>query len=96
MNTVSDDFKSKKIGYEILFIFIAGVFWDVILHVIVNHTKFIQGLSPYYKSLESISRFPKISSYFNGAVWAGFACIVALLSMKLCMYAIEETTDVTY
>jgi hypothetical protein len=93
MNTVENDFKSSKLGYEILFIFIAGIIWDILTHIVVNNTKFVQGLAPYYKSLESIQRFPKISSYFNGAIYGGLACVVALFTMKLFMYALEKTND---
>ncbi len=104
--SVESDFKGTKIGFEILFIFIAGFSGDIILHLLVDATKnfksykIAEGLIPYYKSLEyGSSNFVKIfSSYFSGAVYGGFACVIALLLLKLFLFLLEETNPsaITY
>jgi hypothetical protein len=104
--SVEEDFKGTKIGFEILFIFIAGFIGDIIIHMLVDATKKFKvyrvasGLSPYYKSIEyGSSAFTRnISGYFNGAVYGGFACVIALLILKLFLFLLEETNPkmITY
>ncbi len=104
--SVETDFKGTKIGFEILFIFIAGCAGDIILHLLIDATKnfkrykIAEGLIPYYASLEygSNKLVKKISSYFSGAVYGGFACVIALLLLKLFLFLLEETNPsaITY
>ena len=104
--SVEADFKGTKIGFEILFIFIAGCSGDIILHLLVDATKkfksykIAEGLIPYYKSLEcGTSNFvKKFCSYFSGAVYGGVACVIALLLLKLFLFLLEETNPsmITY
>jgi hypothetical protein len=116
--TVKQEFDSGTIGWEVLFIFIAGMIGDMFVHLMgdLTHKKmgtkggllnrlgfppFAQGLLEYYKSLgEKLLIFdtsnwtPKhkaISGWFQGAIWGGIACAVALLIAKLFLYAKEET-----
>ncbi len=104
--SVEEDFKGTKIGFEILFIFIAGCIGDIILHLLIDATKnfkkyrIAESLIPYYKSLEygSTNFIKKFSSYFSGAVYGGFACVIGLLLMKLFLFLYEETSsaEITY
>jgi hypothetical protein len=104
--SVETDFKGTKIGFEILFIFIAGCSGDIILHLLIDATKnfksykIAEGLIPYYKSIEhgSSNFAKKFSSYFNGAVYGGFACVIALMLLKLFLFLLEETNPsvITY
>jgi hypothetical protein len=102
-NSVAEDFNSSKIGYEILFIYLAGSILDLIIHFCVDVTKnnkvywkFANSLNEHYKSLEwnVMGPIKKIcSGYFTGAVLIGFACVIALLIMKLFMFSLEITND---
>ena len=104
--SVSEEFKTGSVGWEILFIFIAGAIGDMGVHGLVEFTSYGQGLKPYYQALgEKIFIWPnpewmaewtnvkKISSTLQGAIWGGIACIIALLIAKLFMYAKEETEN---
>lgn len=101
ITTVSEEFKDpNNIGFQILFLFIAGSIGDIFIHIAAELTKqnktfkFANSLLPYYKSLEYSSRHvplaqPKqkfITSTVLGAIWGGIACVVALLIAKLFMY----------
>lgn len=104
--TTRQEFESGSIGWEILFIFISGAIGDIAIHFLAHGTKgtnyaFAQGLLEYYKSLGDKflifdssrwnSKNKKISSWIQGAVWGGIACVIALLMAKLFMFVKEET-----
>jgi hypothetical protein len=104
--TVKQDFDSGTIGWEVLFIFISGMIGDMGVHLLCDTTKntsieFAQGLSKYYESLgdkllvfntTNWSNINKsISGWVQGAIWGGIACVIALLMMKLFLFAKEET-----
>jgi len=104
--TVKQEFESGSIGWEILFIFIAGAIGDMAVHGLSYGTKgtsfeFAQGLQKYYESLGEKFLFfktPKLGYYTKlfskisqGAVWGGIACVIALLIAKLFLFAKEET-----
>jgi hypothetical protein len=103
--SVSQEFQSGEVSWEILFIFIAGAIGDIAIHAIAELTKgtdyaIAQGLLEYYKSLGDKllvfdtsswnSRNKMISGTLQGAVWGGIACVIALLMAKLFLYAKEE------
>jgi hypothetical protein len=99
-NSVEQDFKSKKILYESLFIFLGGYIGDIFIHIMMEYTrknsyKFAHGLENYYKSLEYGNTYIKrtISSYILGAVFGGLACITALFIMKLFIFSLESTNN---
>jgi hypothetical protein len=104
--SVKQEFQSGSIGWEVLFIFIAGALGDLGVHFLGEITKgsrfaFAQGLLEYYKSLgDKLLIFntshwgPKakmLSGTVQGAIWGGIACAVALLIAKLFLFAKEET-----
>lgn len=104
--SVKQEFDSGSIGWEILFIFIAGAIGDMFVHFAGDITKgtrfaFAQGLLEYYKSLGNKvlifdtsywgSGYKKFFSWSQGAIWGGIACAVALLIAKLFLFAKEET-----
>lgn len=104
--TVKQEFESGTIGWEILFIFIAGCLGDIGVHFLGHITKgtrveFAQGLMEYYKSLgdkflvfNTVNWKPRnkqISAWIQGAIWGGVACAIALLIAKLFLFAKEET-----
>jgi hypothetical protein len=106
--TVKQEFESGVIGWEILFIVIAGAIGDIAVHFLGHITKntkfaFAQGLLEYYKSLgDKLFIFDttkwnpvnkKISSWIQGAIWGGIACAIAFLISKLFLYAKEETEN---
>ena len=99
--TVKQEFESGSIGWEVLFVFIAGVIGDMFVHAMGDLTKgtnvaFAQGLLEYYKSLGDKllifntskwnPRNKAISGWIQGAIWGGIACAVALLIAKLFLY----------
>jgi len=104
-NTVVQEFQSGSIGWEVLFIFIAGLLGDIFIHGVGELTTgtsypIAQGLLEYYKSLgEKFFVFPTpdwsprskmFSSTLQGAIWGGIACVFALLIAKLFLFAKEE------
>jgi len=104
--SVSSGFKSGSVGWEFLFIFVAGALGDMIVHLLGQTTRgtkvaIAQGLMEYYKSLgDKLLVFDtskwtpghkQISGWVQGAIWGGVACIVALLVAKLFLFAKEET-----
>lgn len=104
--SVKQEFDSGSIGWEILFIFIAGAIGDMSIHLLADITKntqiaFAQGLLEYYKSLGDKllvfntsnwnPKFKSASGWIQGAIWGGIACAIALLIAKLFLFAKEET-----
>jgi hypothetical protein len=104
--TVKQEFESGSIGWEVLFIFIAGMIGDMAVHALSYGTKdtsfaFAQGLQKYYESLGEkflIIKTPNLgyntklfSKISQGAIWGGIACVMALLIAKLFLFAKEET-----
>ena len=90
--TVKQEFESGSIGWEILFIFIAGAIGDMAVHGLSYMTKgtrieFAQGLQKYYESLGEkflIFKTPGLghktklfSKVSQGAIWGGIACVIA-------------------
>jgi hypothetical protein len=96
--TVEEEFQDPNdIGYQILFIAIAGALGDIFVHAAAEITKnwkypFAKGLLPYYKSLEYGS-YKNLSSILLGALWGSVACLVALLIAKLLAYFKELDDD---
>ncbi len=103
--SVKQEFITGTVGWEVLFIFIAGAIGDLAVHGLGEMTKgskfaFAQGLLEYYKSLENKllvfntskwNTFNKqISGTIQGAIWGGIACVIALLIAKLFLYAKNE------
>lgn len=104
--TVKQEFQTGAIGWEVLFILIAGALGDLGIHLLAEITKgtrfpFAQGLLEYYKSLGDKllifntshwrPKFKMLSGTIQGAIWGGIACVVALLIAKLFLFAKEET-----
>lgn len=104
--SVKQEFESGSVGWEILFIFIAGAIGDMFVHAMGDLTKgtkfaFAQGLLEYYKSLGDKllvfntsnwnPRSKMVSGWVQGAIWGGIACVVALLIAKLFLFAKEQT-----
>ena len=105
-SVVKQEFLSGSIGWEILFIFIAGMIGDMLVHAMVERTSYGQGLAPYYQALgekffiwpnpewmEGMTKLKIASSTIQGAIWGGIACVIALLIAKLFLYAKEETEN---
>ena len=106
--TVKQEFQTGTVGWEFLFIFIAGCLGDMFVHMVGELTNkkygrlryffrpLAQGLNGYYESMETnffgILKTPKSksSAWFQGAIWGGIACVVALLIAKLFLFANEE------
>jgi len=105
--SVKQEFQSGAIGWEVLFIFIAGAIGDVAIHALAKFSKgkkfeFAQGLLEYYKSLGDKlfikdtshwgNKSKMISGILQGAVWGGIACVIALLIAKLFLF-LQEISD---
>ncbi len=73
--TVKQEFESGKIGWEVLFIFIAGALGDMVVHLLN-----FKSLNYYYKQF----------GWLLGAFWGGIACVIALLIAKLFMFIKES------
>lgn len=99
--TVKQEFQTGSVGWEVLFIFIAGMIGDMFVHLVGKTTSQFQGLNGYYASLETNffgidtpnlkPRTKQLSAWFQGAIWGGIACAAALLIAKLFLFAKEET-----
>ncbi len=102
--SISQEFQSGIVGWEVLFIFISGAIGDLVVHFLGEVTKgtkypFAQGLLEYYKSLGDKllvfntknwnPRNKMISGIIQGAIWGGIACVIALLISKLFLFAKE-------
>ena len=94
--TVKEDFETGQVGWEILFIMIAGMIGDMFIHLFAGRTipvidiPFSEGLVNYYENLK-IGNYPLSMSIVLGALFGGIACVVALLLAKLFLYSKEET-----
>jgi hypothetical protein len=104
--SIVQEFQTGTVGWEFLYIFIAGCLGDMFAHLLERRTKkwkypLAQGLEGYYESLSKKLIFHDIgkwkTKYFwawlQGAIWGGIACIFALLIAKLFLYAKEETEN---
>lgn len=106
--TTKQEFQNSTVGWEFLFIFIAGMVGDLFVHLIAHNTtgtrfEFAQGLLQYYTNLgekfliwpttDFSDTFKFWSGTGQGAFWGGVACIFALLIAKLFLFAKEETEN---
>ena len=91
--SVQGDFDTGRVGFLVLYTFIAGGLGDILIHFLLNYFKsFPQGLKTYYDKLEygksKISRI--LTSYIFSAVLGGIACVIGLLLGLLFLYAQEQ------
>lgn len=89
---VETDFKTGRIGYLILFVFLSGMIGDILIHTLVKYPR-LDGLKYYYKKLEygSTEKMKLFSSWIISAIFGGLACVVGLLLGELFLYAKEST-----
>lgn len=81
-----NNYFNEKFGILVGFVLLAGFIGDVIIHIMVDKTKwFAQGLKPYYKSMGKRI----VVNYFISGLAGGIACIIALLLGQLFYYIFE-------